>query len=70
MPTNRDIISNGRVATVSDAEIEELRRAQVSWFTYCQRRLTMSHADAVAALWTGHGEQSAHEGEAVPSAST
>jgi len=70
MPTNRDIISNGRVATVSGAEIEELRTAHVSWFAYCQRRLTMSHADAVAALRTAHGEQSAHTGEVVPSAST
>lgn len=50
MTSNRDIISKGRRQAVSDAEIAELREANASWFLYCQRRLTMTHAEALASM--------------------
>lgn len=50
MTSNREIISKGRCQTVTDAEIEELRAANVSWYAYCQKRLTANHADALSAL--------------------
>lgn len=50
MTSNREIISKGRRQTVTDAEIEELRAAKVSWFAYCQKRLFLNHADALSAL--------------------
>lgn len=46
----RSIISKGRVRTVSEAELDELRASKVSWFAYCQKRLTLGHAEAVSAL--------------------
>jgi hypothetical protein len=45
-----EIISKGRSQTVTGAEIEELRAAKVSWYAYCQKRLTANHADALSAL--------------------
>jgi hypothetical protein len=50
LASNREIISKGRCQSVTDAELEELRAANVSWFAYCQKRLTANHADALAAL--------------------
>lgn len=44
------IISKGRCIAVTDAEIEELRAAKVSWYAYCQKRLAANHADALSAL--------------------
>lgn len=48
--SNREIISKGRCQTVTDAEIKELRAANVSWYVYCQKRLTANHADALSAM--------------------
>jgi hypothetical protein len=50
LTSNREIISKGRCQTVTDAEIEELRAANVSWYVYCQKRLTANHADALSAM--------------------
>lgn len=50
MTTKCEIISKGRCQVVTDAEIEELRVADVSWYAYCQKRLTANHSDALAAL--------------------
>ncbi len=45
-----EIISKGRCQAVTGSEIEELRVANVSWFAYCQKRLTKNHSDALSAL--------------------
>lgn len=50
LTSSREIISKGCSQTVTDAEIEELRAAKVSWYAYCQKRLNANHADALSAL--------------------
>lgn len=49
---NIEIISKGRAVPVSESEIEDLRRkcGAYGWYRYCQLRLTMSHAEALAAI--------------------
>lgn len=47
MSSKIQIISKGRYQTLTDAQIEDLRSAKVSWYAYCQKRLTMNHVDAV-----------------------
>ncbi len=46
-----EVISKGRAVPVSESEIEDLRRkcGAHGWYRYCQLRLTMSHAEALAA---------------------
>ena len=50
LTSNPEIISKGRCQTVTDAEIAELRAAKVSWYAYCQKRLTANHANALSAM--------------------
>lgn len=46
------IISKGRVVQVCEGEIEDLRSkcGVYGWHRYCQLRLTMSHAEALATI--------------------
>jgi len=46
------IISKGRAVQVSQIEIGELRAkcGVYGWYRYCQFRLTMSHAEALATI--------------------
>ncbi len=45
-----EIISKGRAVQVSEAELAELRAkcGACGWYRYCQLRLSLSHADALA----------------------
>lgn len=47
-----EIISKGRVVDVTETELTELRArcGAVGWYRYCQLRLTMGHAEAIAAI--------------------
>lgn len=42
-----EIISRGRCVEVSETQLDELRIKQVSWYAYCQKRLTMKHEAAI-----------------------
>ena len=48
----REIISKGRAVRVSQDEIEDIRKKAgvCGWYRYCQLRLTMSHAQALASM--------------------
>lgn len=50
MAMNTDIISKGRIAKVTDEQLDELRALKVSWLAYCQARLTRSHESSVEHL--------------------
>lgn len=45
-----EIVSRGRVMLVSGAQLDQLRSANISWYAYCQKRLTLSHDSAVLSL--------------------
>ena len=50
MAMNTEIISKGRIAKVTDEQLDELRALKVSWLAYCQDRLTRSHESSVEHL--------------------
>ena len=42
-----EIISRGRCIEISEQQMVELRTLKISWYSYCQKRLTMKHNAAV-----------------------
>lgn len=45
-----EIISQGECVEVTAQQLDEIRSQKVGWLIYCQRRLTMTHEEAIADL--------------------
>lgn len=48
MPKHVEIITQGQCREVTEAMLNDLRTLNLSWYAYCQARLTRNHVDAIA----------------------